>query len=303
MSQLPDFEAWAVFAKVVELRSFTAAAEDLGLSKATVSKAVTRLEKSLGVTLLHRSSRHLSLTESGRALAPHAQQLLEMGETADDAAREEASDPRGLVRLAAPMTFGIAHIGPALPAFHALYPDIAIDLHLSDEIVDIVAEGFDAAIRIADLPDSALRARRIGPVERYLAAAPAYLERKGRPSHPNELSGHDCLCYAYLPNPESWHFTNAKGEETSVRPSGPLRCNNSDAMMPALRSGLGIALVPDFIGDPELESGALVRLLPDWSPPPIGLHIVTPASGPRPTRVTALLDFLAERFSAQCPSD
>lgn len=300
MSQLPDFEAWAIFAKTVELRSFTAAAEALGLSKATVSKAVTRLEQSLGVALLHRSSRTLALTESGRALLPRAEQLLSLGEEADNAAREEAGSPSGLVRLAAPMTFGISHVGPALPDFHAHYPDIAIDLHLSDDIVDIVAGGFDLALRIAALPDSALRARRIGPVARYLVAAPSYLERHCTPRHPSELSDHDCLCYAYLPNPESWRFVGPEGEEVAIRPRGPLRCNNADAMMPALRAGLGIALVPDFVGDAEIECGALVKLLADWAPPPVALNIVTPAGGPRPARVTALIEFFGERFSHLC---
>ncbi|QLC26193.1 LysR family transcriptional regulator [Parasphingopyxis algicola] len=300
MPNLPDLEAWAIFAKVVELRSFTAAAEDLGLSKATVSKAVTRLETSLGVQLLHRSSRRLSLTESGRELAGRAQQLLSLGEEAEDAARDDAANPRGLVRLAAPMSFGIAHVGPALPDFLARYPDIAIDLHLADEAVDIIAGGFDAALRIGALPDSSLKARRLGPVERHLVAAQTYVERKGRPRHPADLKDHDCLCYAYLPNPESWRFTHENGEEAQVRPSGPLRANNSDAMMPALRAGLGIALVPDFMLAQHGGTKGLVTLLPDWSPPPVALHLVTPPGRERPARVTALVDFLAERFARLC---
>jgi DNA-binding transcriptional LysR family regulator len=296
MPNLPDLEAWAIFAKVVELRSFTAAAEDLGLSKATVSKAVTRLEKSLGVQLLHRSSRHLSLTESGRELAGRAQQLLSLGEEAEDAARDEAANPRGLVRLAAPMSFGIAFVGPALPDFLARYPDIAVDLHLSDEVVDIIGGGFDAALRIGALPDSALMARRLAPVERYLVASRDYIQRRGRPAHPSDLKDHDCLCYAYLPNPESWRFTHKNGEEAHIRPSGPMRSNNSDAMMPALKAGHGIAMIPDFMIEQHGGSAELEKLLPDWSSPPVALHLVTPPGGLRPTRVTALIDFLVERF-------
>jgi DNA-binding transcriptional LysR family regulator len=296
MPNLPDLEAWAIFAKVVELRSFTAAAEDLAISKATVSKAVTRLEASLGIQLFHRSSRHLSLTESGRELAGRAQQLLSLGEEAEDAARDEAASPRGLVRLAVPMTFGIAHIGPALPDFLARYPDIAVDLHLSDEVVDIIGGGFDAALRIGALPDSSLKARRLAPVERYLVASPAYIKRRGRPAHPADLKDHDCLCYAYLPNPESWRFTHDNGEEAQVRPSGPLRINNSDAMMPSLEAGHGIALVPDFMLAQCEAPDRLEKLLPQWSPPPIALHLVTPPGRLRPARVTALIDFLVERF-------
>ncbi|WP_299329387.1 LysR family transcriptional regulator [Parasphingopyxis sp.] len=303
MSNLPDLEAWAIFAKVVELRSFTAAAEDLAVSKATVSKAVTRLEKSLGVQLLHRSSRHLSLTESGRELAGRAQQLLSLGEEAEDAARDDAANPRGLVRLAAPMSFGITHVGAALPDFLASYPDIAVDLHLSDDVVDIIGGGFDAALRIGALPDSSLKARRLGPIDRHLVASSAYIERKGRPEHPADLKDHDCLCYAYLPNPESWRFTHKEGEEAQVRPSGPLRANNSDAMMPALIAGHGIALVPDFMLAQHDPEGSLITLLPDWSAPPVALHLVTPPGRERPARVTVLLDYLVGRFSRQCPAD
>lgn len=296
MPNLPDLEAWAIFAKVVELRSFTAAADDLAVSKATVSKAVTRLERSLGVQLFHRSSRRLSLTESGQGLAGRAQQLLSLGEEAEDAARDEAANPRGLVRLAAPMSFGIAHVGPALPDFLALYPDIAIDLHLSDEVVDIVAGGFDAALRIGALPDSTLKARRLAPVSRHLVASPAYLENRGRPAHPSELKDHDCLCYAYLPNPENWRFSHKNGEEAHIRPSGPLRANNSDAMIPTLKAGHGIALVPDFMLHQHEDGRGLEKLLTEWTAPPVALHLVTPPGSLRPTRVTALVDFLAERF-------
>ena len=300
MPNLPDLEAWEIFAEVVELRSFTAAAEDIGVSKATVSKAVTRLEKALGVQLLHRSSRHLSLTESGRDLAGRAQQLLSLGEETEDAARDEASNPRGLVRLAAPMSFGIAHVGSVLPDFLARYPDIAIDLHLSDDLVDIVGGGFDAALRIGALADSSLKARRLGPVDRHLAASRDYLERWGEPKHPSDLKDHECLCYAYLPNPESWRFTHKNGEEAHVRPSGPLRANNSDTMMPAVKAGLGIALIPDFMladHDPDRE---LIPLLTDWSAPPVALHLVTPPGSERPARVSLLIEYLAERLSKMC---
>ncbi|MEM8696727.1 MAG: LysR family transcriptional regulator [Pseudomonadota bacterium] len=300
MSNLPDLEAWAIFAKVVELRSFTAAADDIGVSKATVSKAVTRLEKSLGVQLLHRSSRRLSLTESGRDLAGRAQQLLSLGEEAEDTARDDAANPRGLVRLAAPMSFGIALVGAVVPDFLARYPDIAVDLHLSDDVVDIIGGGFDAALRIGALPDSSLKARRLGPVDRFLVASPEYLERRGRPSHPADLKTHDCLCYAYLPNPESWRFTHKTGEEAQISPSGPLRANNGDAMMPAIKAGLGIALVPDFMLAQHDREQSLVRLLPDWSPPPVALHLVTPPGQERPARVTVLIDYLAARLTQLC---
>ena len=300
MPNLPDLEAWAIFAKVVELRSFTAAADDLAISKATVSKAVTRLERSLGLQLFHRSSRHLSLTDSGRALAGRAQQLLELGEAAEEAAREDSETPRGMIRLAAPMSFGFNHVAPMLAEFLCDYPEIRIDLHLSDERVDIIAEGFDVALRIANLPDSALRSRRLGDVPSRLVAAPAYLERCGTPAHPSDLADHACLSYTNVPMPEVWQFTSIAGDEVTVAVRGPLRTNSGEAMLPALRRGLGIARLPGFIVDEDIDKGRLVTLLPEWMNEARGINLVTPPGKHRPARVAALVEFLARRVAMEC---
>lgn len=297
MPKLPDFEALAIFAKVVELQSFAAAATELTLSKATVSKAVSRLEDRLGARLFNRTSRRLALTDAGRTLAIKAAQLLADGEALENEALAQSATPRGLVRLAAPMTYGTGTIAPLLPEFLARYPEVSIDLNLSDATVDLIGEGFDAAIRIASLPDSSLIARRLCAVKRHLVAAPSYFARYGRPTHPSELAKHKCFGYTYLSTPGIWHFTNAAGELVTVRPSGPLHVNNGEAVMPALIAGLGIGGLPDFIVGDALARGDLETVLGDWSQTLSGVYLVTPPGGPRPARVEVLLDFLAEKLS------
>ena len=295
--RLPDFEAWAMFGAVVEHRSFTEAARALGVSKATVSKAVTRLELQLDTSLFNRTSRRLALTESGKRLAEHAARIMGEGEAAEEAAREEISELSGTVRLAAPMTFGLDFVAPAIADFIAKYPGITVDLHLSDETVDIVEMGLDATLRIAVMPDSSLRARRLKDVRGHIVAAPSYLERRGTPGHPSELVSHDCLRYANQSTLDSWRFSGPGGQQVSVVPTGPLRTNSGDAMLPALRAGLGIAILPDFIVDAELEKGTLVSILPEWMTLQVAVHLVTPPSRLRPARVEALLNFIAERFA------
>jgi DNA-binding transcriptional LysR family regulator len=296
MVKLPDFEALAIFAKVVELRSFAAAASELTLSKATVSKAVTRLEARLGARLFNRTSRRLALTDAGQTLATRAARLLADGEAAESEAMAQSAAPRGLVRLAVPMTFGVKVIAPLLPEFMATYPEVAVDLHLSDATVDLIGEGFDAGVRIATLPDSSLVARRLCAMPRYTVAARAYLAQYGRPTHPMHLAQHRCLGYAYLSTPNTWHYTNAAGEQADVRLSGPLRVNNGEALLPALLAGLGIADLPEFIVGEALASGAVEVILQGWHQREGAVHLVTPPGGPRPARVEVLAAFLTEKL-------
>src|SRR5215470_7365288 len=295
MARLPDFEGLAIFAKVVETRSFAGAAMELKLSKATVSKAVSRIEARLGARLINRTSRRLALTDAGRQLAGRAAHILAEGEAAEDNALAQATVPRGLVRLAAPMSFGLLHIAPLLPEFLATYTEVSIDLHLSDATVDLVGEGFDAAIRIAVLPDSSLVARRLCEMPRYLVGSPSYLNKHGRPSHPLHLAQHRCIGYSYAMKAETWSFTKS-GKSATVRPSGPLRVNNGDAMMPALIAGTGLGILPEFILRDALAAGRLERLLPDWSLPLGAVYWVTPPGGPRPKRIEVLADFLHEKL-------
>jgi DNA-binding transcriptional LysR family regulator len=296
MPRLPDLEAMAIFAKIVETRGIAAAAIDLGLSAPTVSKALARLEQRLGSRLLNRTSRRFALTESGHALAERAARLLADAEAAQDALLAQSAAPRGLIRLAAPMSFGITELAPILPDFLKQHEQISIDLHLSDALVDVIGDGFDIVLRIGTLTDSSLLARRLAAVPGVIVAAPSYLDRRGRPAHPTDLTQHDCFGYAYLRTRDTWHFTNTSGEQVSVRPSGRLRVNNGDAVLPALIAGLGVAALPAFIVRPCIADGRLEQILGDWSGSGSSLYLVTPPNGPRPIRVQVLADFLVQRL-------
>jgi DNA-binding transcriptional LysR family regulator len=297
MATLPDFEGLAMFAKVAEERSFAGAARALDVSVATVSRAVARLEERLGARLLNRTSRQLALTEFGHSMAENARNLVLQAEQAEGAAREMAARPRGLIRLAAPMSFGLRWVAPLMPAFFRAYPEVSVDLHLSDAKVDIVGQGFDAALRIAVLPDSSLVARRLCAVSPVVVASPGYLEEHGTPAHPAELAGHACLGYAYRARSDVWRFTNAAGEEVNVKPEGPLRVTNADALLPTVLAGLAIAEFPEFIAADQIRDGSLVPILKDWTLPRGGLYFVTPSARTRPAKVDALLHFFVRHLS------
>lgn len=296
--RLPDLEAWAIFACVVEHRSFSGAAAAIGVSKATVSKAITRLELHLGQSLFHRTSRQLSLTENGKALAEHAARILAEANSAEEAALDAAAAPTGLVRVAAPMSLGLIAVAPVIADFLVEHPGIEIDLHLSDARVDIVAEGFDVALRIASLPDSSLRVRKLADMTVHLVAAPEYLARAGTPTHPGQLGEHRCFTYTNITTP--WRFVGPDGTEVSVRLHGPLATNSGEAMLPALRRGLGIAMLPDFIAGEDIASGRLVPILADWIPHGGALHLMTPPGTLRPARVEVLIAYLSEHLKSLC---
>ncbi|MBR8511647.1 LysR family transcriptional regulator [Burkholderia cenocepacia] len=296
MAYLPDFEGLAMFAKVAEHGSFAAAARATGVSVATVSRGVARLEDRLGARLFNRTSRQLSLTEFGRTISEKAGEIYRQAEEAESSAREMSVQPRGLVRLAVPMSFGLRWVAPLLPGFFRAYPEVSIDLHLSDASVDLIADGFDAALRIAALPDSSLVARRLCAVTQFVVAAPEYLRREGRPTHPRELADRPCLSYAYRARSAVWRFTNDAGDEESVMPTGPLRVTNADALVPTLLDGLAIAELPEFIAGEYLADGRLEAILPGWSLTTGGLYFVTPSARARPAKVTALSDYFAEHL-------
>jgi DNA-binding transcriptional LysR family regulator len=296
MPKLPDLEGLAIFAKVAELHSFARAAAELNVSKATVSKAVSRVEARLRTRLINRTSRRFALTDAGRLLAVRAASILAEGEAAEDAAVAQATVPRGLVRLAVPMSFGLLQVAPLLPEFLAKFPDVSIDLHLSDAMVDIIGESFDAGIRITVQVGSTLVARRLCEMPRYVVGSPSYLEKNGRPKHPLHLAGHPCITYSYTSSTPVWHFRKG-AKSASVQPSGPLRVNNGDAMMPALIAGAGLGILPEFMLREALAANQLERVLPDWSLPLGAVYWVTPPGEPQPRRVVVLADFLLAKLA------
>jgi len=299
MQSLPDLEAWAIFAKVADVGSFTRAADALNLSKPTVSKAITRLEKRLRVALLHRTSRQLTLTESGRLALEHARRILADGLTVEARLSAQAEEASGQVRMTAPMSFGVQQLGPILPDFLDAYPSVSLDLHLSDMQEDLIANGYDLALRISALSDSSLRARKLCDVRRPIVAAPRYLARHGRPTHPRDLLiEHRTIHYSNTPNPDLWRLHHAEQGEWEGRVGGRLVTNNADVVLPALVAGEAIAAQPLFSVQAALREGALEEILPDWRMvPPISLYLVTPPSTLRPTRVKVLIDFLIERLA------
>ena len=299
MSKLPDFEGLALFAKVAEERSYAAAARATGISVATVSRAISRLEERLGGRLFNRTSRQLALTEFGQRVVEGATRTVHEAEATEDAARELSRTPRGTVRLAVPMSFGLRWVAPLLPELFRLYPEIAIDLHLSDATVDLVGEGFDAALRIGTLPDSSLVARRLRTVALLVVAAPSYLARNGRPARPHDLNAQHCLGYAYRARQGVWRFTGPGGEEAQLAPSGPLRVTNADALLPTLLEGGGVAELPDFIVADYLADGRLEAILCDWNLPSGVLSFVTPSAQARPAKVEAVAEFFAARLAGQ----
>jgi DNA-binding transcriptional LysR family regulator len=270
----------------------------MGVSVATVSRAITRLEDRLGGRLFNRTSRRLALTDYGLALAERASKIYADAEEAEDIAREASSRPRGLVKLAAPQSFGARWVAPLLPEFFRRYPDVAVDLHLTDAQTDLIGDGFDAALRIAVLEDSSLVARLITPVRRFVVASAAYLTSHGRPEQPHDLSAHRCLTYANRARSDVWRFTHrVTGEECAITPAGPLRGTSAEALLPTVLEGLAISEFPDFIAAPYLADGRLVPILTDWRLPEGGLYFVTPTARARPAKVSALADFLISELT------
>jgi DNA-binding transcriptional LysR family regulator len=285
----------AVFAKVVETGTFTGAAKALGLSKGAVSKQVARLEDRLGARLLNRTTRRSSLTEVGSAFYERCRRIVAEAEEAELAVTRLHAEPRGTLRVNLPMSFGLRHIAEALPDFMAAYPEINLDVTLDDRVVDVIDEGYDLVVRITDLPDSTLIARRIAPFRVATCAAPAYWDAHGRPRHPDDLRGHACLLYSYLSNLNEWRFRGSAGP-IAVRVDGPLRGNNGDMLRAAAVAGRGIIHSPTFIVGADLQAGRLECVLTEFEEEARGIYAVYPQNRHLTAKVRAFVDFMTARF-------
>jgi DNA-binding transcriptional LysR family regulator len=283
----------AAFARVVETGNFSAAARRLRISKSATSAHVQRLEERLGVRLLHRTTRRISLTEAGAAYYRHCARIVAEAEAAEQAAKALQREPRGMLSISAPDTFGPMHVAPAIPEFLARFPDLAIDISLSPRHVDLVQEGLDLAIRIGTLKDSPLVVRRLAPSRFVLCAAPAYLKKRGVPRVADDLLRHACLGTSVLPWGDEW-LVGARGEHR-IAARGALRSNSAEILRGAALSGLGIALLPSWAVGDDLRSGALTRVLPGCEPPPSAVYAVYPSNRLMSAKVRAFVDHLARR--------
>ena len=292
------FAAAAAFVKVVEQGGFARAAERLGLSTSAVSRQIAELEQHLDVRLLNRTTRRLSLTEAGQAYHERCVQLLADLDEAEASVRPATIVPRGTLRLTCGVTFGERYLSPAIAEFAGLHPQLSFDLDLSDRAVDLVDEGFDLAVRIGAPGQQALVARRIGWTQLLCCAAPSYLERRGVPQTVDDLSAHDCFAYTYVATPNAWSFELPGGERRSVRVPVRHRANSGRMLVALAVAGLGITMEPDFIIAPEIRSGALVRVLPQFPGPRSPIAAVYPSRRHLSAKVRAFVDFLAARFAA-----
>ena len=295
---MEDLERMAIFARVVEAKSFSEASRQLRLSKSMVSKAVTQLEKSVGARLLNRTTRAMSLTEAGTVFYEHCARIVEELEQAKLAVGQFHSEPRGLLRISASVAFGTLHIAPALPEFLAKHPEVRIDMVIGDRIVDLADEGFDLAVRIAKEPAPNLVARKLAAVNRKICATPGYFERHGVPRTPADLEHHNCLTYTYFNPQDPWRL-RGPGGDISVNASGNLRLNDDEALSAAVLGGLGIALLPTFIAGRDLQAGRLQAVLSDYVPLERHIWAVYLPNRHLPAKVRAFIDFLLARIGPQ----
>ncbi len=292
---MDKFEAIRTFIKVVEAHSFTAAARELGLSRSAVSKSVSQLEGNLGAQLLNRSTRFVSPTETGAAYYDRCVTILADLENADLHVQELQGEPKGSIRLNAPMSFGTLHMGSAIADFMELYPKVRIEATLNDRFIDPIEEGFDLTIRIAKLTDSSLIAKKLAPAKRVLCAAPGYLQDHPELKKPADLKFHNCLHYGYLPTGSTWHLDGPDGLH-SILINGMLCSNNAEMLIAGALRGAGIALLPTFIVGAELQAGRLISLLTDYQPPEIAIYALYPPNRHLSAKLRLLIDFLSARF-------
>ena len=290
------FENMDTFVRVVETGSINGAADRLGVAKSAVSRRLKELEEHLGVELFHRTTRRMNLTDTGRAFYHQCVRILEDVLEAELATSQAHGTLQGGLKVALPASFGVMHVSPAINEFLHLHPQIEFDLDFNDREVDLMQEGFDLAIRIANLPDSSLIARRLAPIHAVICASPDYLEKMGTPRSLNELNNHRCLVYSLLHDYEHWHLTDPKGEaiKTKIRPY--LKATSGEYLKDAAVEGQGIILVPSFIAYKEIERGDLVPLFKEYKPPQIDAFAIYPQTRHLSQRVREFVEFLVKRF-------
>lgn len=284
-----------IFVQVVEKEGFTAASEKLGLSRAQISKSVMQLEKHLGARLLNRTTRRVSLTETGRIYYERCKLILNDIEEMEGIAGEQTSSPHGTLTLSAPTSFGILQLQKVIPEYIKRYPNVKISLSLADRFIDVVSEGFDVGIRIAKLENSSLIARKIAPCKQVFCASPEYLNKKGTPKVPIDLALHPCLVYSNDLKPDTWVLHGPEGIE-SIKVSGPVCADNGDVLKEAAVAGLGVTLLPTFIVGADIKSGSLQQILSDYHPPEISVYAVFPSHRYLSAKVRTFVDFLSEYF-------
>jgi DNA-binding transcriptional LysR family regulator len=296
MDKLTSIKA---FTRVVQHGSFAAAARELRLSRSAVSKYVIELEQELGSQLLVRTTRSASPTPNGQAYYERCLAILADLEEADLAVMQLQSEPRGVLRVNAPMSFGTLHLGGAVADFMEKYPELQVMLLLSDQQIDPVQEGFDVTLRVAaDLPSSSLIARKVAPASLVVCAAPSYLARRGEPKHPDDLRTHDCLAYGYLATGNQWRLTGPGGDHW-INISWTLCANNGEVLRDAAVKGRGIVLLPSFIVGADLQEGSLRSVLTDYPAPEIAVYAIYPPTRHLSVKVRMFIDFLIERFGSR----
>jgi DNA-binding transcriptional LysR family regulator len=294
MSRLEEMEA---FVRVVDAGSITAAADRMAMAKSAVSRRLTELEQRLGVQLLRRTTRTLRLTDTGRGFYERCLRILADVEEAESAVGQEHGTVRGRLRVALPLSFGLLHLGPAIADFMCRHPQVEFDLDFNDRQVDLLAEGFDVALRIADLQDSSLIARRLAPIHALVCASPDYLESHGPPRTPVELRNADCLVYTNIQEPARWSFRAPDGGAGSVEVRPHMQANNGDFLRQAAIAGRGVLLSPTFIVYRDIEEGKLAPVLEDYSWSAPSAYAVYPQTRHLSRRVRVFVDYLVERFA------
>ena len=292
---MDDLRRMVIFFHVVEAQSFSGAARQLGIARSAVSRHITLLEKSIGVCLLNRTTRRLSLTEAGETYFQSCARIVAEAETATQRIGQLQEEPRGTLKIAAPISLGNRFIAPLVRTFMQRYTALNVELLLDDEVVDMVGESIDVSIRVGWLHDSNLIARKLGDWPRFLCASPGYLEHHGRPETPTQLSAHEWIIFTRLPTPYHWTFTKNKRQER-IQVKGRLRTNNADAIRTSLLAGTGITAQAAFLVDEDIKAGRLERLLPEWDCGSVGMYAVYQDRHYQQARVRLFIDFVSERF-------